>query len=127
MLALVLALDPTVSASAGIDAETAADTQDFFQNWLPAKLASQPSLASDIHAVYVFDMGDSGSWTVDLTVPGGQVRAGGHPNPGCTVTVSKDDFDQLLTRQSSAAMMLMSGKLKVSNMVLGISLRKLLT
>ena len=102
-----------------------ADVQEFFETWLPEKLKSHPSLASDINAVYVFDMGDQ-AWTVDLTAPGGEVRKGPHPNPGCTVTVSKEDFEKLLESPSSAMMMFMSGKLKVSNVGLGMSLQKLL-
>ena len=103
-----------------------ADVQEFFETWLPEKLKANPSLASDINAIYVFDMGDGGAWTVDLTAPGGEVRKGAHPSPGCTVTVSKEDFEKLLESPSSAMMMFMSGKLKVSNVGLGMSLQKLL-
>lgn len=103
-----------------------ADVQDFFQNWLPEKLKNNPSLAKDIHAVYVFDIDGAGAWTVDLTTGDGEVRQGSHPNPGCTVSAAKASFEQMLENPSSAMMLFMSGKLKVSNVGLGLSLQKLL-
>lgn len=103
-----------------------ADTQDFFQNWLPNKLETHPDLVKSINAIYVFDIDGAGQWTVDLT-GNGTVTPGAHPNPGCTVSASKADWEQMLDNPSSAMMMFMSGKLKVTNVGLGISLQKLLS
>ena len=47
-----------------------ADVQDFFQNWLPEKLKSHPSLASDIKAGIAEYMAQTGSWPVDLADAG---------------------------------------------------------
>jgi putative sterol carrier protein len=103
-----------------------ADTQDFFTNWLPNKLKNNPDLVKSINAVYVFDIDGGGQWTVDLTGEG-VVRAGPHDSPGCTVSASKADWEQMLDNPSAAMMMFMSGKLKVTNVGLGISLQKLLS
>jgi hypothetical protein len=104
----------------------ASDTNDFFSNWLPEKLKTNPDLVKSINAVYVFDIDGAGQWTVDLT-GGGSVAAGPHPSPGCTVTASKGDFENMLANPSSAMMLFMSGKLKVTNVGLGINLQKLLS
>ncbi len=103
-----------------------ADTQDFFTNYLPNKLVENPDLVTDINAIYVFDIDGAGAWTVDLTGEG-EVKAGGVDEPGCTVTAAKDDFETMLDNPSQAMMLFMSGKLKVSNVGLGISLQKLLS
>lgn len=103
-----------------------ADTQDFFANWLPDKLRNNPDLVKSIGAIYQFDIEGAGQWTVDLTGEG-TVTEGPSANPGCVVTASKADFEQMLDNPSSAMMLFMSGKLKVSNVGLGISLQKLLS
>ena len=103
-----------------------ADTNDFFTNWLPNKLANNPDLVKSINAVYVFDIDGAGQWTVDLTGKG-EIKPGAHDSPGCTVSASKADWEQMLDNPSSAMMMFMSGKLKVTNVGLGISLQKLLS
>lgn len=103
-----------------------ADTNDFFTNWLPNKLANNPDLVKSINAVYQFDIEGAGQWTVDLTGDG-TITQGPHPSPGCVVTASKADFEQMLDNPSSAMMLFMSGKLKVTNVGLGISLQKLLS
>ena len=102
------------------------DPNDFFSNWLPEKLKNNPDLVKSINAIYVFDVDGAGQWTVDLT-SGGTVAAGGHASPGCTVTVAKGDFENMLDNPSSAMMLFMSGKLKVTNVGLGINLQKLLS
>lgn len=101
------------------------DVKDFFGNWLPEKLKNNPDLVKSINAIYVFDL-DGDKWTVDLT-GAGTVAGGGHDSPGCVVTAAKGDFENMLDNPSSAMMLFMSGKLKVTNVGLGISLQKLLS
>jgi putative sterol carrier protein len=103
-----------------------ADTNDFFSNWLPNKLATNPDMVKSINAIYQFDIDGAGQWTVDLT-GSGTVTEGTHPNPGCVVSASKADWEQMIDNPSSAMMLFMSGKLKVSNVALGMSLQKLLS
>lgn len=103
-----------------------ADMFTFFSDELPTKLRNNPSLASDLKAIYVFDITGTGQWTVDLT-GAGEVREGGHPTPGCTVTMAKVDFESMLDKPSSAMMLFTMGKLKVSHVPLALSLQKLLS
>lgn len=103
-----------------------ADTQDFFSNWLPNKLSTNPDLVKSINAIYQFDIDGAGQWTVDLT-GNGTINEGPSSTPGCVVTASKADFENMLDNPSSAMMLFMSGKLKVTNVALGISLQKLLS
>ena len=105
-----------------------ADINAFFSDYLPNKLKSNPELAAEINAIYVFDLEGLGQYTVDLTAPdGGSVSEGGHDEPGCTVTVSAEDFQQLLDNPSMGMMLFTMGKLKVSNVGLAIPLQKLLS
>jgi hypothetical protein len=101
------------------------DVRAFFTEWLPEKLRNNPGLAKEINAVYVFDIGGFGQWTVDLP-NGGVIREGAHANPGCTVTMAQADFQSLIEKPSSAMMLFTMGKLKVTNIPLALSLQKLL-
>lgn len=103
-----------------------ADIQDFFANYLPEKMKSNPQLAKDINAVYQFDIDEAGSWTVDMTGEGA-VRAGAAAAPGCVVSAKKADFETLLDNPASGMMLFMQGKLKVSNVQLALSLQKILS
>ena len=103
------------------------ETEDFFSNYLPNKLSENPDIAKDINAIYVFDIDGAGQWTVDLTGGEGSIAQGGNDDAGCTVTATQANFEKMLDNPSSAMMMFMSGKLKVSNVGLGISLQKLLS
>jgi putative sterol carrier protein len=103
-----------------------ADVRGFFTDYLPKKLADNPSIASEINAVYQFDLGDAGNWTVDLTKDGGEITEGTSEDAGCVVTAKGDDFGKLLDNPSSAMMLFTMGKLKVSNISLGMALNKLL-
>jgi putative sterol carrier protein len=102
-----------------------ADVRAFFAEYLPNKLKERPEIAKGINAVYQFNLGDAGQWIVDLT-EGGAITEGEHAEPGCVVTAAGADFGKLLDNPSSAMMMFTMGKLKVSNISLGMSLQKLL-
>jgi len=101
-------------------------TQQFFEQYLPNKLAKDPNLAASVNAVYQFDITGAGTWTVDLTVPGGTVAAGAASAPGCVITCAQEHWEGMLGNPSSAMMLVMTGKLKVSNVGLGMQLQKLL-
>ncbi len=102
------------------------DVAAFFENVLPAKLAGNPDLVKSINGIYQFNLDGAGMWTVDLTQEGGSVTAGTHASPGCVVTATGADFGKLLTNPASAMMLFTMGKLKVSNISLGMALQKLL-
>lgn len=103
-----------------------ADTNEFFASTLPEALKNNPDVVTDIGAVYVFDIDGAGKWTVDLT-GNGTVAEGATDEPGCTVTAAKADFEGMLDNPSSAMMMFMANKLKVSDVPLGLKLQKLLS
>lgn len=103
-----------------------ADTASFFANNLPKKLEDNPGLAGDINAIYQFDIDGAGSWTIDLTDGSGSVAEGAHDDPGCVVSVGKDDFEGLLNGSKNAMTLFITGKLKVSDPGLAMSLQKLL-
>lgn len=103
-----------------------ADIKKFFLETLTEKLAANPGLASGINAVYQFNLGDGGAYTVDLTKEGGSVAEGVADNAGCVVTAAGADFSGLLDNPSKAIMMFTLGKLKVSNVALGMQLQKIL-
>ncbi len=101
-----------------------ADVNDFFANYLPNKLANNPSIAKDINAIYVFDIDGAGVWTVDLTKS--EISATRHETPGCVVSAAQVDFESMLDNPSSAMILFTLGKLKVTNVGLALSLQKLL-
>jgi len=104
-----------------------ADLQDFFGNYLPNKLANNPDLATEVNAIYVFDIDGFGQYTVDLTDGSGTVSEGAHDEPGCTVSAAANDFGNLLDNPSQGMMLFTMGKLKVTNIGLALSLQKILS
>lgn len=103
-----------------------ADTNEFFNATLPAALKNNPDVVTEIGAIYVFDIDGAGQWTVDLTGDG-TVAEGAADGAGCTVTAAKGDFEGMLDNPSSAMMLFMANKLKVSDVPLGLKLQKLLS
>ena len=103
-----------------------ADTADFFATYLPQKLSENPGLAKEINAIYQFDIDGAGTWSIDLTGDG-TVAEGAHDNPGCTVTVGKDDFEGLHDGSKNAMTLFITGKLAVTNPGLAMSLQKILS
>lgn len=102
-----------------------ADVRAFFSDFLPKKLANNPKIASDVNAIYQFNLGDAGNWIVDLK-NGGTVAEGTADASDCVVTAAGADFGKLLDNPASAMMLFTMGKLKVSNISLGMSLQKIL-
>ncbi len=92
-----------------------ASAQEFFGERLPKKIAERPQIIEKINAVYrfVIEGQGGGSWTVDLTQPGGKVTAGGTQGD-CIITVAAPDFLAIMNGQLNAQMAFMTGKLKVA-------------
>ncbi len=101
----------------------------FFDQKVPAVLATSPEKAKDVAAVYLFKISgaDGGTWTVDLvsTPPTCVPRESGTPQ--CTIEASDDDFRGMIDGGMQAAMSLFfSGKLKIAgDPVLATKLSKL--
>lgn len=103
-----------------------ADLTGFFNDYLPNKLKNNPDLVSSVNAIYQFDIDGFGNWTVDLT-SGGLVAEGSHDAPGCVVTTTSENFEKLLDNPSAGMTLFMTGKLKVSDIGLGMKLQGLLS
>jgi hypothetical protein len=103
-----------------------ANLADFFNNYLPKKLAEHPEIAAGINGVYLFDLEGAGQWTVDCT-NGGSVREGSCEDPGCVVSATGADFEGLLDNPSSGMMLFSTGKLRVTNVGMALNLQKLLS
>jgi putative sterol carrier protein len=102
----------------------------FFDQKVPAALATNPEKAKDVAAVYLFKVSgpDGGTWTVDLISNPPTAVAGAAGTPQCTVEATDDDFRTMIDGGMQVAMTLFfSGKLKVSgDPTLATKLSKLL-
>jgi SCP-2 sterol transfer family len=102
----------------------------FFDQKVPAALATNPEKAKDVAAVYLFKVSgpDGGTWTVDLLSNPPTSQAGAAGTPNCTVEATDDDFRTMIDGGMQAAMTLFfNGKLKVSgDPTLATKLSKLL-
>jgi hypothetical protein len=102
----------------------------FFDQKVPAALATNPEKAKDVAAIYLFKVSgpDGGTWTVDLLANPPTAVAGAVGTPQCTVEATDDDFRSMIDGGMQAAMTLFfSGKLKVSgDPTLATKLSKLL-
>lgn len=101
---------------------------DIFNNQIAGKLRSNPDLATSINATYVFDFGEEGQWSLDLTKPnGGEVHEGAIDDPNLTVTMKAADFEKLVDGSLNPQMAFMTGKLKIKgDMPLALKLQQIL-
>ncbi len=100
-----------------------------FEEKIKERLENNPDLASQINAVYQFNItGDQGgNWYIDLTQSPGRVEQGTHASPGCTITVGDNDFVDIVTGKLNAQMAFMTQKLRISgNMALALKLTSIL-
>jgi 3-hydroxyacyl-CoA dehydrogenase/3a,7a,12a-trihydroxy-5b-cholest-24-enoyl-CoA hydratase len=80
---------------------------------LGARLAGNPSLASEIGAVLHVVVKDAGTaWTVDLSAPPGTVTEGKNGKPTTTLTLAEEDL-LALVKGTPAASLHQHGKLRV--------------
>jgi hypothetical protein len=102
----------------------------FFDQKVPAALATNPEKAKDVAAIYLFKVSgpDGGTWTVDLVSNPPTSQAGAVGTPQCTVEATDDDFRSMIDGGMQVAMNLFfTGKLKVSgDPTLATKLSKLL-
>jgi putative sterol carrier protein len=102
----------------------------FFDQKVPAVLATSPEKAKDVAAIYLFKISgdDGGTWTVDLVSSPPTCVAGEAAAPQCTIEATDSDFRGMIDGGMQAAMSLFfSGKLKVAgDPVLATKLSKLL-
>jgi putative sterol carrier protein len=102
----------------------------FFDQKVPAVLATSPEKAKDVAAVYLFKISgaDGGTWTVDLVSTPPTCVPGESGTPQCTIEATDADFRGMIDGGMQAAMSLFfSGKLKIAgDPILATKLSKLL-
>ena len=101
------------------------ETLDFFNNYLPNKIANNPDLVKSVNNVFRFDIDGAGVWTLDLTGEG-SISVGEHGEASCVIKSSQATWEAILEKPTKAVQMVMMGKLKVSNLALATQLQKIL-
>jgi predicted lipid carrier protein YhbT len=93
----------------------AADVKSVFEKIIPERLKSKPDVVTKVNSTYKFVItGDGGgTWVVDLTQPGGVVKAG-DSDAKCVITMASPDFLDLINGKLNPQMAFMGGKLKVA-------------
>ena len=103
--------------------------REYFEQKVPSNLKAKAEKLATINAVYEFQLKgpNGGTWTLDLTAPGGAVSEGSSGKANCTVTMEDENFVKLVSGQLNPQMAFMTGKLKVAgNMGLALKLTSIL-
>lgn len=103
--------------------------KEYFDTKVPENLKVKAEKISTINAIYEFQIKgpNGGTWTLDLTVPGGQVSDSSSGKANCTVTMEDENFVKMVTGNLNPQMAFMTGKLKVAgNMGLALKLTNIL-
>ncbi len=103
--------------------------KEYFDVKVPENLKTKAEKFATINAVYEFQLNgpNGGTWSLDLTVPGGKVSTGSTGKANCTITMEDENFVKLVSGQLNAQMAFMTGKLKVAgNMGLALKLTNVL-
>ncbi|HET6343352.1 MAG TPA: SCP2 sterol-binding domain-containing protein [Myxococcota bacterium] len=93
----------------------ATDVKSVFEKTIPERLKSKPDVVAKVNSTYKFVItGDGGgTWVVDLTQPGGVVKAA-DSDAKCVITMGSGDFLDLINGKLNPQMAFMGGKLKVA-------------
>ena len=89
---------------------------------IPNRLRANPQRAQEIGAVVHFNIGD-GRWTLDCTGPEGKVVAGSVGTPKLTLISTEENFQKVVGKKLNPNMAVMSGKLKLKPMDVGLALK----
>jgi putative sterol carrier protein len=100
----------------------AESTREFFET-LESRV--DESKTAGMTATYLFEVDGAGTWTVDVNGGKLSVTEGGN-EADCTISVSKENFEQLISRELNPTTAYMTGKLKVKgDMSAAMKLQKL--
>ncbi len=100
-------------------------TEGFFNEYLPNKIEKNPDLATSVNAVFQFNIEGAGSWYANLK-GASEVASGNFDGPDCTITASQETWESMLENPGKAPMLVMTGKMKVSDLGQAMKLQKLL-
>ncbi|HEY4717092.1 MAG TPA: SCP2 sterol-binding domain-containing protein [bacterium] len=103
--------------------------KQIFEEKIAKRLKDEPEEAAKINSVYQFDVSgpDGGTWVVNLTQSGIGVTSGADPAARCTISISDENFINMLTGKLNPQMAFMSGKLKIKgDMSLAMKLQQVL-
>lgn len=103
--------------------------REIFEKDIAENMKANPAKVKEINAIYQFVInGDNGgTWVVDLTKEGGEVREGPTDNAGCTITTDAETFVKVASGQMPGTAAFMTGKLKIKgDMGLATKLGKVL-
>ena len=104
--------------------------EQIFSSYLPERLQKKAELVQQINSSYQFDLtGDGGGkWYVDLTKGGGEVKQGELDSPGVTITMTAQDFVDMVQGKLNGQMAYMQNKLKIKgDLSLALKLQSLLS
>lgn len=89
--------------------------KEVFESKIGGRLADKPEIATNINAVYQFELsGDEpGNWILDLTKSSDHISEGTHDAPAVTIKMTSDDFINMINGQLAPQMAFMTGKLKI--------------
>ncbi len=91
--------------------------------------AADPEKMKGVSAVYQFDLSGDNGGVFHVQVDDGKANVveGAHDSPNITISMSADDFDDMLEGKLNATSAFMAGKLKVKgDMSLAMKLQSLL-
>ena len=105
-------------------------SREYFEGRAPGLVEKKKDQAPEVGAVFQFNIGGEGggNWIVDLKSDPPGVRAGEAAND-CLIEMSNEDFVALVEAPSKMAVVMQlfsTGKMKVSNPMLGMKITKLL-
>jgi putative sterol carrier protein len=89
--------------------------KEILEGEIADKLKKNPDKVKAVSSVveFVVTGKDGGTWTIDCTKPGGQVKSGSTGSANLTVTVSDTDFVDVYTGKLNPQMGFFSGKIKL--------------
>jgi putative sterol carrier protein len=89
--------------------------KDIIEKEIAAKFKARPDKAAAVNAVVVLEItgANGGTWTVDCTKPGGEVKTGGSASAKLTVTMLDTDFSDMFEGRLNPQAAFLGGKVKV--------------
>ncbi len=103
------------SQKEGCNMATPKDAQELFDKLMPEALQKHPDKAREVNAVYYFDITGTGGgkWTVNLVTDPPQVVKGDAGNSQCSITMTHEDFQTMLSDPQAGMQLYFQGKLQV--------------